>query len=224
MKTNELQKHIWATYFTLRIGIALIAFVFPVLLWGYGTMKGIEFQNSMSAYYHATASNGYSMRDWFVGILFAIGVFLYLYKGYSKEENYALNIAGVFAIGVAIFPMDWNGVACCREIPMHGISAGFFILSIAYVCIRLASDTLYLMRDEVLERRYRILYWLIGFGMILSPAIGLVLALIFDEYKSFAFFAEAAVIWIFAAYWLLKSLELSSTNAERLALDSKIGT
>ena len=120
--------------------------------------------------------------------------------------------------------MDWNCGADCNKIPMHGISAILFFLSIAYVCIRCASDTLHLMEDKAREKRYRILYRLIGIGMILSPLIGVLLALIFDKYKSFAFFVEAAGIWIFAAYWLLKSLELASTNAERLALDVKIET
>ena len=44
------------------------------------------------------------MRDWFVGLLFVEGIFLYLYKGFGRAGNLALNIAGVLAIGVALIP------------------------------------------------------------------------------------------------------------------------
>ena len=118
MKPDDLQIHIFATYANLRIGVVAIAILFPFLLWGGWAIHGISLPDSMSAYYHVT-ENGKSMRNWFVGILFALGIILYLYKGYSIKENLALNFAGVFALGVAISPMDWNGVACCGGIPMH---------------------------------------------------------------------------------------------------------
>ncbi|MGI9642770.1 MAG: hypothetical protein ACR2N9_08305 [Acidimicrobiia bacterium] len=49
----------------------------------------------------------------FVGILFAIGVFMYFYLGYESDtdnprffpsDKIASNLAGMFAIGVALFP------------------------------------------------------------------------------------------------------------------------
>ncbi len=221
MKSDELEKHIFATYINLRVGIAIITILFPLLLWAGGAIQGIPLQDSMSAYYHAIFNEN-SMRNWFVGILFAVGVFLYLYKGFSYQENYALNFAGVFVIGVAIFPMEWNCGEECKKISMHGTCAVLFFLCIAYVCIRCASDTLYLLNDTVLEQRYRLRYKLIGIGMILSPLFALLLTLVFQQFKSYTFFVEAAGIWIFAIYWLLKSQELTSTNAERLILQNKI--
>ena len=89
MTRDELQHHMFATYTTLRIGLAVIAFAFPILLWLGGRVIGLPLQDSMSAYYHAFAADGQSMRNWFVGILFAVGVILYLYQGYSYRENYA---------------------------------------------------------------------------------------------------------------------------------------
>jgi hypothetical protein len=56
----------------------------------------------MSRYYYALGSDGYLMRDWFVGLLFAVGNFLYLYKGFGRAEDWALNIGGVLALGVAM--------------------------------------------------------------------------------------------------------------------------
>lgn len=214
MKSDELQNHIFATYLTLRIGVAVIGIGFPFLLWIGGVVLGIPFQDSMSAYYHASADE-HSMRNWFVGLLFAIGALVYLYKGYSRQENYALNFAGAFAIGIAVFPMAWpqsSGVS------IHGICAVLFFLCIAYVCIFRASDTLHLLKDPVREKRYRMLYRQIGIGMILFPLIALLLTMVFRQFSAYTFFAEATGIWVFAAYWLLKSRELKLTNAEHLAL------
>ena len=107
MDNEKLKRHMFMTYFTQRAGMAAIAFIFPFFLWFVGLSQGIELQDSMSAYYHKIVE-GVSMRDWFVGFLCAIGVFLYLYKGFSNAENILLNIAGISAVGVAMVPMAWE--------------------------------------------------------------------------------------------------------------------
>src|SRR5688572_3707669 len=154
----DLQKHVLATYFTLRMGIALIAIVFPLLLWIGGKFyAGLPLQDSMSAYYHAVL-DGKSMRDWFVGILFAVGVFLYLYKSYSNNENFALNIAGIMALGIAIFPMEWECGTGCAKYSIHGVCAVLFFICIAYVCVCCSRDTLSLLPNERQRARYRNMY------------------------------------------------------------------
>jgi hypothetical protein len=83
--------------------MGLLALAFPILLWPLGAQfLGTSLQISMSAYYHT------DLRDVFVGILVAIGTFLILYKGFSRREDWALNIAGISAIGIAIFPTSPN--------------------------------------------------------------------------------------------------------------------
>ena len=221
MKSGELQNHVFATYVSLRLGMAVIAIVFPLLLWAGGAMQGVVLQDSMSAYYHAVFADK-SMRNWFVGLLFALGILLHLYKGFSKQENIALNLAGFFAVGVALIPMEWGCGDVCKKITLHGICAISLFLCIAYVCIFRASDTLRLLKNKVLQARYRRIYTLIGVGMVLSPLIAVLMTVIFRQFESYTFFAEAAGIWIFASYWLVKSYELSSTNAERRVLRGKI--
>src|SRR5688572_6066749 len=81
-KPPSIQKHVLGTYFTLRLGLGVLAVAFPlVLVIGGKLWADLDLQDSMSRYYHATRS-GRSMRDWFVGILFAMGAVLYLYKGF----------------------------------------------------------------------------------------------------------------------------------------------
>ncbi|HEY5993275.1 MAG TPA: hypothetical protein VIU46_01620 [Gallionellaceae bacterium] len=216
MKSDELQKNVFATYFSLRVGMAALAALFPVILWIGGAFRGIELQESMSAYYHA-ASNGHTMRDWFVGILFAVGAFLYLYKGFSWQENWALNFGGVFALGIALFPMPWKCDIACELISAHAAFASLFFLSIAYVCIFRASDTLHLL-EEGQRRKYRVIYKTLGALMVATPVVGALMTVVFMQFKSYVYFAEVAGIWTFAAYWIVKSVELGATRAEHLAL------
>jgi hypothetical protein len=216
---EELRKHVEATYFSLRIGMAVIAFAFPVLLAG-GAWIGwhVPLQDSMSAYYYA--GNG-AVRDWFVGVLVAIGAFLYLYKGFSPAENYALNLAGIFAVGIAVVPMQWACRPACSPVSVHGVCAVLFFLCIAYVCLFRASDTLALLSDPRKIRHYHRTYRTLGVVMVASPLAAFVVSGLLGRSSSAVFFIEAFAVWSFAAYWLAKSLEMRATSAERLALEGR---
>ncbi len=94
----------------------LLALLTPVIIIGWGFWWGDTLQTSLSAYYFGFqpkvdtnwAYSNYPTRVFFVGILFALGFSLWAYKGFSRLENILLNIAGLCAILVAIFPM-WPG-------------------------------------------------------------------------------------------------------------------
>lgn len=108
-----------------------------------------------------------AMRNWFVGVLFGIGVFLYLYRGFSTTENYTLNIAGGLALGIALNPMDlWER---SRPGTIHGFCAVSFFLAIAFVALFCARDTLHLIGDKKRRRRYSRLYLGLGSLMIILP-------------------------------------------------------
>ena len=98
MTHSELQHHMFTNYITLRISLALLAFGFPILLCLGGFLVNVPPQASMSEYYPFSNVAGWSLRDLFVGMLFSIGILLYVHRGYSYRENYALNLAGIFAI------------------------------------------------------------------------------------------------------------------------------
>jgi hypothetical protein len=215
MKSDELRDHILKTYFYLRIGIGILAILFPILLWIFGSLNDVKLQDSMSAYYHVTNIT----RDIFVGILCAIGFFLYLYKGFSIRENLALNLAGILAIGVALFPMQWDCRDECSKFSIHGFCAISLFLCMAYVCIRCASETLRYLNDETVKKRYRKIYNIIGIGMIVSPLVAGVLTVVFRQ--AYTIIVEWVGIYVFASYWLIKSYELASTQADRKALLGK---
>lgn len=159
-----------------------------------------------------------SMKNWFVGILFTIGAFLYLYKGFSYKEDIALNFAGTFAWGIALFPMEWNCTTTCSKFSVHGISATLFFLCISFVCIFCSPDTTILISNEQSNRKYKNAYYILGGLMICSPLLAFIITLLTRQAGSIIFYVEAVGVFAFASYWLVKSRELSSTNAEKIAL------
>lgn len=219
---TPLQKHLAATYFTLRWGLGAIAVVFPLLLvlggWFYA---GLPLQDSMSAYYHA-ANGDRSMRTWFVGILFALGALLYLYKGYSVRENIALNLTGIMVVLVAVVPMEWECGEACASFSVHGASAILAFLGIAYVSAFCADDTLNLIRDPKRQRRFRETYRALAGLMIVSPAAAFVLGELVGLSSAVVFLVEAFGIFAFAAFWFTKGREIRQTHADLMALDGSL--
>lgn len=101
-------------YLALRRNVGWLAMGLPIVVvlgaWIFPPNVGI--QGSVSAYYHT------SMRDVFVGVLCATGVFLLTYNPGSYDKSYRKGkrnfdqifgiMAGIFAIGVALFPTTRN--------------------------------------------------------------------------------------------------------------------
>lgn len=214
---TELQTHFLSTYLNLRIGMAALAIVFPPVLWFGGEKLGIPLRASMSEYYHAELCCG-SMRDVFVGLLFSIGAFLYLYKGYSTQENIALNVAGIFAAGIALFPMEINCKPDCSYITPHGVCVLGFFSGIAFALWFCAKDTLSWLPDENDRRRYVMAYRILGWLLPLSVVTAYGVTYWGRALTSYVYFVELFAVWTFAAYWIVKSLELKKSNAEVKAL------
>lgn len=224
---QSLINSILATYNALRLGMFAIAAATPIGIVLWGKVFGIDWQNSISAYYFApTASvwqySPYQSRVLFVGILFALGSFLYLYKGASWREDIALNLAGGSAIGVALCPMYAETGYIPDSNVLHFTFAILLFLCMAYTAIFCHDDTLRWLDDSNRRARYRMAYHAIGWFMGLFPLIGLLLAIIFDAVQRHVFWIEAAGIWAFAAYWLVKTLELKQSAVERRALTGKL--
>jgi hypothetical protein len=158
------------------------------------------------------------MRDFFVGFLFAIGAFLYLYKGYSTRENILLNIAGCLAVGVAVFPLDGLEIA---GVTIHAACAVLFFCCIAAVCLFCSGDTLGLLPTRE-QQRFRRLYSACAATMIASPIAAAILIKGFGFRSSSIFFIEAAGIFAFALYWIFKSLEIKNTDSELLAIHGRM--
>lgn len=218
MKLDKLREHILETYSLLRIGMALIGILFPLVLWWVGLFRGVKLQGSISAYYHT------SMGDVFVGSLCAIGVFLYFYKGVTTKENIALNFAGIFAVLVALLPTAAPSDLKCETFTApywHGTSAILFFIAVAYVCWFRASDTLNYVSNESRRNLYAVAYKALAIGMIFLPLLSAFLLHLFNETNIIVYFVELVGVWVFSTYWIIKTLEIRETQIDKKAFKSQ---
>lgn len=215
MSSEQLRKHILASYFLLRVGMALIGFLFPLILWIGGLFVNFDLQPAMSLYYHTP------MRNIFVGILCALGAFLYLYKGYDYKENIGLNFAGIFAVGIALLPTSPKELILRPEVdpgcdpffsPLHGICAILFFLSIAFVSIFTHDASLKENSSSSKRKFYGRLYNILGILMILLPLSSAYL-MSMTKYRIIAI--QIGAIWTFSTYWVLKTFEFTSSQLDK---------
>jgi hypothetical protein len=216
MTSDTLQKNILSTYFTLRMGIVGLSVALPLVLYFGGKWWGDipNLATSMSAYY---GEHGGTMRNWFVGILWTLGSFLYLYKGFSDLENVLLNLAGGFAVTVAMVPCNCWSDAVGSSNKLHGFAAVSFFVSMALVCLLCAGDTINLLPDKKLQDAFKRRYRGIGVILLASPLAAVIASYALHQHDNDKFFIEAFGVWTFGYYWWTKSREFRMTSAEKRA-------
>lgn len=141
------QNELVISYLNLRKTIGILGILFPLVL-GVGAFWMADcqqLQQSISAYYHT------GMRDVFVGIICAIALFLYTYKGYDIKDSIACKFAALCALGIAFFPtaIEKTGISQCTnfvEMPaymgkVHIACAALFFLTLAYISIWLFTES-----------------------------------------------------------------------------------
>lgn len=88
----------------LALLVGLVSFGLPLVLIFGATIGGSCFRDSISHFYHAQF-----LGVMFTGLLFFIGGFLIAYSGTHPLETWGSSIAGVGAMGVALFPTTGSG-------------------------------------------------------------------------------------------------------------------
>jgi hypothetical protein len=158
------------------------------------------------------------MRSWFVGFLFVLGVVMIVYQGLTPRENWLLNFAGLFALGVALFPT--GGCVKCGWLTVHGVSAGASFLCLAAVAVLGAKQVVRKELGKEKTRFYQTWYWIAAIAMLASPVVAWLLTQ-FVGANYFVFLAEMFGLWFFAGFWGLKSLELAD-EAEKKVMDKSL--
>lgn len=220
MKSDELQEHIFSSYLHLRYGAAIIGALLPLIIYTAGILNGVPLADSISDYYWVPDGPTAPSRDWLVGCLFAVAGILYLYKGFSKAENVALNLAALLAVGVALFPTAEFDSTAGGKFSIHGFCAVSMFICLVYVVWFRSGDTLHLLPPDATPnpKRYSQMYRIVGGLMLASPLTAFIVNLIIGTKTSYVFFIEVAGIWAFAAYWLIKGSELKRSGATSKAL------
>jgi glucose-6-phosphate-specific signal transduction histidine kinase len=191
------------SYLQLRKAVGIIGFSLPVVLALAGSMLNGHFkiECSMSDYYHT------SLVSVFVGSLCAIGVFLISTRGYDKKDEAAGYLAGIFAIGVALFR-----TSRCKEhadlvAVVHFTSAALLFLTLAYFCLKLFIKTTYAEpTPQKLKRNivYRICGVLILISIAAIAVVKLTVSTDVQERYAIVFWLEALAVMAFGFAWLVK--------------------
>ena len=204
------------SYIELRRAVGILGVSLPILL-----PLGV-FLVDREQGWQPTISDyiGTVMRGVFVGVLFAIGVFLYFYKGYEPNEdrdpldvpdNLAGNLACIFALGVALFPTNSTS-GLVRTI--HVVSATLLFLTLAYFALRLFTKSGDSPTPEKLQRNR--IYRICGFTILACIALIGINGLLFRD-TGFAdlnpvFWLESFALWAFGAAWFIKGEGLPMLN------------
>ena len=187
------------SYLTLRKLVGWLGILLPVILVIGVCLLGSHpaLRGSISAYY------GTVMRGVFVGILFAIGVFLFSYRGYERIDNIAGYAACAFAIGVALFPSVSTDIWVER---VHFASAALLFLVLAYFSLYLFTKTG--GNKTAMKRNRNKIYQACGVIILVCIALIPIYYWLFED-SSIAvikpvFWLETFALWAFGASWLIK--------------------
>jgi len=200
-------RNIVASYLFQRRGIGIIGVALPFLLiLGYDLSVGhFALRNSISSYYYT------DMRNFFVGCMCAIGVFMLCYR-YNRLDDILSNIAGALAIAVALCPTapanpTHNALLASRA---HAICAGLLFLLLAAFCFFIFTKTdVTEPRPTARKLTRNVLYRVCGVVIVICVLVAGATATpwvseSFQDRTNILFWAESVAIFAFGLSWLVK--------------------
>jgi hypothetical protein len=200
------------SYLSLRRTIGILGMALPVIVVAGGyILDGAQMQASISAYYYT------NMRDFYVGLLCAVALFLISYAGYSKIDNITGTVSGLFALGMITFPTSRFsgepvrvGIFLVNDIVsayLHLTFAALFFLAMSFFSLFLFTrrGPGVLGREK---RRRNLLFRACGIVMLLSM-VGIVIYSIGFKTSSIAtlnpvLVMESIALYAFGVSWLVK--------------------
>jgi succinate dehydrogenase/fumarate reductase cytochrome b subunit len=212
-KKDDHNQPLVISYLALRRAVGILGIALPVALTiGVFILDKCSYiQDSISDYYYTT------MGNLLVGILCAIGLFLFSYKGYERKDKIASKLACLFAIGIAFCPTYGPDPSSICNIlhrnssslvsTMHDIFATLFFLTLAYFSLFQFTKTSGHMtkqkkkRNKVYKACGYIILTCIVLLFIYFRVPGLRSAL--KDYKPI-FLLETIALWAFGFSWLTK--------------------
>jgi hypothetical protein len=194
------------SYMELRKAVGIMGLALPfVLAFGKILLGGHGIERSISDYYYT------DMRGVLVGILWAIGVFLLSTRGYDRKDEIAGQLAFVFALGTALFPIAPDeGATQKAEIigVLHWSCAALLFLTLAYFSVVLFTktnpDTPPTSRKLQRNKLYRLSGYTIVACVLLIGVVSLKqLKPLFTPFHA-VFWLETCAIVAFGVSWLTK--------------------
>lgn len=204
------------SFLAIRKAVGWLGIALPIVL-AVGTLIvcccSHFIKDSISSYYYT------EMGNFLTGILSAVALFLFTYKGYNSADRISASIAGFGAVATAAFPTNseitsnWCEViikpASCTSNTVHFLGAAVFFVTLAYMSIFLFTKSNKKKEDIQKPKRNRnrvyvsmgiiMLAALLGIVLLKKKSIGDVL----NPYQA-EFWFESIALWAFGISWLVK--------------------
>lgn len=197
------------SYLTIRKAIGLLGFFLPVILW-LGVWiggDGTHVQPSISDYYYTI------MRNSFVGVLCAVSLFLYAYRGYEKLDRITGYLGSLFALGVAFFPTTPDpstnppppeSAALIGH--FHLAFAGLFFVTLIFFSMFLFTRSHSNKSMTDMKKVRNTVYYVCGYIM-LACVLAICLFILLspeDHAGNVVFWGESIALMAFGVSWLVK--------------------
>ena len=206
-----------------RTAIGVLGVTLPPILIVVWLLLASKVEGSISAYYYT------EMRDWFVGTLWVIGVFLFFYRYRPRQPDQARSswnsvqtgaadswlgkVAGLCAVVVALVPTTPPPES--KDLPLtigtpHGVAAAILFLCLALFPLLLFSQS----------RKRRDRYRRYGWTMIMLLVLTVAYAFAPTEFKASLaalrpiLVLETLLILVFGVSWFEKGRELAASSKE----------
>lgn len=215
--------------------IALLGFVLPACMLAWSLLTGASIRGSLSEYYFTP------VRDLMVGILIALAVFLWSYRGFSdrdddlRADRRVGKIAAVAATVIALFPITPRNDDRCTLFQciigprsadlVHAVGAAVFFLCLALFCLVLLPRSA--VSDDGAPSRIR-LYRACG-GVIVAALTIVVVWKFLPPEIIFAlgryqpiFWVETLAIWAFSVAWIVRGRALEGAITRNFELSQPV--
>jgi hypothetical protein len=203
MEHKQTNDNLIVSFLTLRRLIGILGIALPVAALAYSLTGDGTLEVTISTYYHT------GIRDIFVAILCATGVFMLVYKGYDRRDTIASSFAGACAICVGFFPTDATPtnspiIVEAYKGVIHEVAAAGLFLTFAYMSVVLFTKSEGEMTPQ--KKKRNVVYKTCGYVIFTCIALmfstsklpNTLLAL-----KPFFWF-ETIALFAFGVSWLVK--------------------
>ena len=168
-----------------------------------------ELLPSISAYHHHPR-----LGMVYSGVLWAIGLLLLSYKGPGGKENWLGSIAGIGAIGTAIFPAPWYGIEYLSVVhTMH-------LIGTLCILVSFWGFSLLFVREDTTKGARRWFYMACFLALTVAAVIALAATIakkLSDglDTGTIIFWSESAIVVAFSIAWLIRTGQLWNKPIEQ---------
>ena len=211
---NSCRAEMIISYNTLRNLIGYGGILLPfVCMAGASLIEGKCIQESVSMYYYS------NMRDFFIGLMAVVSLFLMTYKGYCRVDDLLTTSSGFMGLVLAIFPCmqskeatELVGIFMLKQGTseyVHVISAALFFILLALNSIFLFTRSRLKWKDFSCRKKVRnIIYISCGIIILASLALLAILTMVLGTAYVTAhripLILEIIMLAAFGVSWLVK--------------------